>query len=139
MSTTSTIAKGRGGDFKNKNLSYLDTSVTSFVITMPVTEIPNENATSGVRTRTGPDDVLCELSGIVSSPSRFVMHDAVGDVETNQAGDSVTIWKVWVEGIHSSEVAKQIEQSIREISSTKFPGYAFNTVTVEVENHYYTS
>ena len=139
MSTTPIIAKGRGGGFKNKNLSYLDTSVTSFVITMPVKEIPNENAVSDILAQTGPDDVLCKLSGIVSSPSRFVMHDAVGDLGTNRAGDSVIIWKVWIEGIHSSEIAKQIEQSIREISSTKLPGYPFNTVTVEVENHYYTS
>lgn len=147
MSITSIIAKDRGGDFVNKNLCYLGTSVTSFVITMPVAEIPNKDSRNGIRAETGPDGVLCTLSKIISCPSSTIissdcniaMYDAVGDAETDQAGNSVTIWKVWVKGIHGNKVAKQIEQSIRNITPEKFPGYTFNTVTVEVGEHYYTS
>lgn len=147
MSIISATAAGRGGDFVNENLSFLDTPVTSLVIKMPVTEVPNKNATTGIREQTGPDGVLCTLSNIISNPSstitssspNIVMYDAVGDVEIDQAGNSVTIWRVWVEGIQSKEVAEQIEQSIRKISPEKFRCYTFDTVTVEVDKHYYTA
>lgn len=143
MTITSTHATGRGGGFVNKNCSFIGSSIICLEIKMPHPQIPNISATNGVRTQTGPNGVLITLLKVISLPT-LVMYDAVGNAVKDSAGNpTYTVWNIWIKSdipsndtIGASAFAQQIEQSIRQIPSDKFPGYTFNTVTVAIGKHY---
>lgn len=116
---------------------------------MPHAEIPNESPTIGIRTQTGPDDVLLTLHNAISSVASVAMYDAVGDAKEDETGElDFTIWNVWIQSHQSrstadlgadeelTAIADQIQKVIREISPEHFSDYKFHTVTVQVGRHY---